>query len=303
VIVTPKSADRPPLAPPLAVDDYGDQVRRRLEAEVAGKYQILRELGRGGMSIVYQAIDVHLERQIAIKVLPPSLTTGSDTIERFRQEARTAAKLSHPNIVPIYAIGDRSGAIVWFSMAFIDGPLLSDLIEKRAPLPVAEAVGILGPIAGALDYAHHLGIVHRDIKPSNLIRSDRQDNQYMLMDFGIAKALAQSQALTGTGMALGTPLYMSPEQAVAGPISPATDQFSLAVIAYELLTGERPFDSDTAMGIIYRLTNEEPRPIHERNPALDSRTAAVVARALSKRREQRFPSVTSFVEALRATVR
>jgi hypothetical protein len=299
-------AERPSLVfldvdespPPRAgADLFEQQITRLITDATHGLYDIERVLGRGGMSIVYKAREVALERLVAIKVLPPSLTVDASVMERFRREAITSASLSHPNIVPIYRISEPHDPLAWYAMMFVEGPTLRSLIDGTERPGRAEAARLLGPVAAALDYAHSRGVVHRDIKPENLVRGAGGD--YMVMDFGIAKSLQVSEKLTGTGMAIGTPRYMSPEQALAREVSAATDQYALAVVAFELLTGRVPFDGD-GFHIAYQHIQESPPSVSELNAAVPPAAAQAVARALSKDPAQRFPSVAAFVSALAA---
>jgi hypothetical protein len=295
---TPQPGAPPPEGSPSDPGRvFSEQVMGLLREDTAGHYEILHEIGRGGMSVVFLARDLRLNRQVAIKVLPPSLTMDAQMMARFRHEAQTAAQLSHPAIVPIYAIsGD--GPLVWYSMMYVDGPTLQMRIEQDAPLSAAPVADLLEPVAAALDYAHRSGVIHRDIKPDNILRGPL--GGYMLLDFGIAKALATPAALTGTGMAIGTPRYMSPEQLMAREVSAATDQYALATVAFELLTGRAPFESDNVHGIMMEKLGGPPPPATRFNPAVPAGAGRALARALSPEPEARFGTVGEFVTALRA---
>ncbi len=207
-----------------------DLVREALAAE----YEIIEELGRGGMALVYRARDRQLEREVAIKVLPFSLAFDAEFVERFQREARTAAQLEHPNIIPIYRVG-RSGRVIYFVMKYLRGGSLSTVLQERKKLTPPEIRRLLLEAGGALGYAAQRGIVHRDIKPDNIMFDEF--GQCLLTDFGIAKA-ASGQKLTGTGMSIGTPHYMSPEQARAQAIDGRSDIYSLGVVAYQCLSGD-----------------------------------------------------------------
>jgi serine/threonine protein kinase len=233
-----------------------DLVREALAAE----YEILEELGRGGMALVYRAKDRHLEREVAIKVLPFSLAFDSEFVERFQREARTAAQLEHPNIIPIYRVG-RSGRVIYFVMKFLRCGALSTVLAERRKLNPPEIRRLLIEAGSALGYAAQRGIVHRDIKPDNIMFDEF--GQCLLTDFGIAKA-ASGQRLTGTGMSIGTPHYMSPEQARAQGIDGRSDIYSLGVVAYQALTGRPPFVGNSSVEILVQHLN---RPI----PALAPR--------------------------------
>jgi len=230
-----------------------DVVREALQED----YNILSELGRGGMAIVYRAHEKQLDREVALKVLPLSLGFDAEFVERFQREARTAAKLEHPNIIPIYRVG-KSGRVIYFTMKLLRGKSLAELVEERGPISVEETKRILSETAGALGYAHKHQIVHRDIKPDNILLDD--SGHAIVMDFGIAKAATGSR-LTGTGMAIGTPHYMSPEQARAQPLDGRSDIYSLGVVTYQCLVGKVPFDAEDAFSIGYKhITEPVPDP-------------------------------------------
>ncbi len=221
-----------------------DMVREQLKEE----YEILQELGRGGMAIVFRAREKQLERDVAIKVLPFSLAFDKEFVERFQREARTAAKLEHPSIIPIYRVG-KSGRVIYFVMKFLRGKPLSAVLGTRGALPVPEIKKTLIEVGRALAYAHKSGIVHRDIKPDNIMFDEH--GQAVVTDFGIAKA-AVGGKLTGTGMAIGTPHYMSPEQARAQQLDGRSDLYSLGVVAYQCLAGVVPFDGEDSFSIGYK---------------------------------------------------
>ena len=220
-------------------------------------YHIISELGRGGMAVVYRAHEKQLDREVALKVLPSSLGFDAEFVERFQREARTAAKLEHPNIIPIYRVG-KSGRVIYFTMKLLRGKSLAELVEERGPISVGETKRLLSETAGALGYAHKHEIVHRDIKPDNILLDD--SGHAIVTDFGIAKAATGSR-LTGTGMAIGTPHYMSPEQARAQPLDGRSDIYSLGVVTYQCLLGKVPFDAEDAFSIGYKhITEPLPDP-------------------------------------------
>jgi serine/threonine protein kinase len=266
-----------------------DLVREALTAE----YEIIEELGRGGMALVYRARDRHLEREVAIKVLPFSLAFDSEFVERFQREARTAAQLEHPNIIAIYRVG-RSGRVIYFVMKFLRGGSLSTVLAERKKLSPPEIRRLLLEAGSALGYAAQRGIVHRDIKPDNIMFDEF--GQCVLTDFGIAKA-ASGQRLTGTGMSIGTPHYMSPEQARAQSIDGRSDIYSLGVVAYQCLTGEVPYDGEDSFSIGYKHITE-PIP----NPSLitadERRVFEVIKRMLMKDPADRFQSCEELVASL-----
>src|SRR5205814_113388 len=226
-----------------------DMVRQELNEE----YEILEELGRGGMAIVFKAKEKQLDREVAIKVLPFSLAFDKEFVERFQREARTSAKLEHPNIIPIYRVG-KSGRIIYFVMKFLRGKPLSSVLASRGSLPPVEIKRILAEVGRALAYAHKKEIVHRDIKPDNIMFDEH--GHAVVTDFGIAKA-ASGGKLTGTGMSIGTPHYMSPEQAKAQPLDGRSDIYSLGVVGYQCLTGGVSFDGEDAFSIGYKHSMKE----------------------------------------------
>jgi serine/threonine-protein kinase len=222
-----------------------------------GKYRIAGELGRGGMAIVYKAVDTVLGRTVAIKVLPPQLGLDADPLKRFHREAQLAAQLDHPGIVPIHDIGEQDG-LHFIVMKFLEGKNLNEIMEKQGALPVPQAVTILRQVASALDYAHGRGIIHRDIKPSNVIVGP--DGHATLTDFGIARAVAGAR-LTQHSMTIGTPGYMSPEQFDGAELDYRSDLFSLGVTACEMLTGRVAYAGTTPEAVLKaRFTTEPPSP-------------------------------------------
>src|SRR6266705_5824415 len=266
-----------------------DLVREALASE----YEIIEELGRGGMALVYRARDRQLEREVAIKVLPFSLAFDAEFVERFQREARTAAQLEHPNIIPIYRVG-RSGRVIYFVMKFLRGKPLSNILAARGSLPPAEIRKILADVARALAYAHKKEIVHRDIKPDNIMFDEH--GHAVVTDFGIAKA-ASGGKLTGTGMSIGTPHYMSPEQAKAQPLDGRSDIYSLGVVAYQCLTGGVPFDGEDSFSIGYKHIMEEiPTPPLE-NPE-KRQLFEIVRKMMAKTPAARFQNAEELVSVL-----
>jgi hypothetical protein len=285
----------PSSTPAAPLDDAGvAKLTRLLREETAGDYEIDRELARGGMGVVYVATEIQLRRRVAIKVLPPALTFGQGAIERFRREARTAAALDHPNIIPIYRVS-AGGELLWYSMKLLGGKSLDTILEERKRLELEETVAMLDQVADALDYAHQHGVIHRDIKPGNIILDDR--GRVTVTDFGIAKEIQEASA-SASGRLLGTPHYMSPEHYRGTEISGAADQYSLGVVAFECFSGRVPFDAATAYELLNKHVVEPPPPLSELRPDLSPDAYAAIDRALAKRREDRFSSVTDFVNAL-----
>src|SRR6266545_1953759 len=266
-----------------------DLVREALAAE----YEIIEELGRGGMALVYRAKDRHLEREVAIKVLPFSLAFDSEFVERFQREARTAAQLEHPSIIAIYRVG-RSGRVIYFVMKFLRGGSLSTVLGERKKLTPPEIRRLLHEAGSALGYAAQRGIVHRDIKPDNIMFDEF--GQCVLTDFGIAKA-ASGQKLTGTGMSIGTPHYMSPEQARAQSIDGRSDIYSLGVVAYQCLTGTVPYDGEDSFSIGYKHITE-PIPMPHLPTADERRVFEIIKRMLMKEPADRFQTCEELIASL-----
>ena len=265
--------------------------------EQIGRYQIVGELGRGAMGIVYRALDPAIGRTIAIKTIRLADLTDPSERERLRErlvrEAQSAGILSHPGIVTIYDIA-QEGDMAYVFMEFVDGPPLDKMLEGETP-PGGEALlSILHQTAVALDYAHRKGIVHRDIKPANIMIAE--DGSAKITDFGVAKIV--SQQMTQAGAMMGTPSYMSPEQVQGIPVDGRADQFSLGVIAYELLTGEKPFAAEYLPTLLYKIVREEPAAPQRLNPTLDDAVEAVLRRALAKSPDDRFPTCAEFTAAL-----
>jgi serine/threonine-protein kinase len=266
-----------------------DMVRQELDAE----YEIIEELGRGGMAIVFKAKEKQLDREVAIKVLPFSLAFDKEFVERFQREARTSAKLEHPSIIPIYRVG-KSGRIIYFVMKFLRGKPLSSVLVARGSLPPVEIKRILIDVSRALAYAHKKEIVHRDIKPDNIMFDEH--GHAVVTDFGIAKA-ASGGKLTGTGMSIGTPHYMSPEQAKAQSLDGRSDIYSLGVVGYQCLTGSVPFDGEDSFSIGYKHIMEEiPTPPLD-NPE-KRQLFEIIRKMMAKTPAQRFQNADELVSVL-----
>src|SRR5690242_8592591 len=259
-----------------------------------GEYEILAELGRGGMATVYLGHDIALDRKVAIKVMSPALLTGDGMVERFKREARTAASLSHPNIIPIYAVkeGDQ---IVYFVMKFVEGRPLDSIIKETGKLPIQMVQQILQQVGAGLGYAHKRGIIHRDVKPANVMVDT--EGWAVVTDFGIAK-VTETKGLTMTGATVGTPSYMSPEQCAAKELTGASDQYSLGVMAYEMLAGKLPFNADSIMAIMYSHFNDPPPPIEQVRPDCPPEIVTAVMRMLAKEPTERFPTVEDAISAI-----
>jgi serine/threonine protein kinase len=270
-----------------------DLLLERLRAATLGEYEIYGELGRGGMATVYLAHELALDRKVAIKVMAPALTYGSGMTERFKREARTSAQLSHPNIIPVYAVRE-AGELLFFIMKLVEGTPLDSIMKELGKLPIPMVEAILAQIGGAFGYAHRRGVVHRDIKPSNILIDE--EGWAVVTDFGIAK-VQQSEALTQTGTAVGTPTYMSPEQCGGGEIDGRSDQYSLGVVAYEMLTGRPPF-AGGMMTLMYAHFHEPVPPIELSRPDCPEPLRAAVMRMLEKDPAARWPSVEEAVAAI-----
>ena len=273
-----------------------DPMLERVVAAVGNAYDIESEIGRGGMAVVYQATDVRLRRRVAIKVLPPELAFRPDVRSRFLREAQTAAQLSHPDIVPIYSVDEQNG-LVFFVMALVEGESLAARFS-RGPLEIEDARRILAEVADALAYAHAHGVIHRDIKPDNILL-DRDSGHALVTDFGIARAAEADSRLTATGITVGTPAYMSPEQGMGDrDVDGRSDIYSLGVVAYQVLTGSLPFRANNTPAMIMKHVSETPRPVRELRRDVPPALAAAIERALAKDPDDRFPDAATFRDAL-----
>ena len=277
-----------------------DYLHDRVVAAVGDQYLIEAEIGRGGMAAVFRALDLRLHRHVAIKALPPELAFNNDVRTRFLREAQTAAQLSHPNIVPIYTVDERGG-VVFFVMALVEGESLAARLSRQPRLSVDAVRRVLSEVADALDYAHSCGVVHRDIKPDNILL-DRTTGRAVVTDFGIARAAVGDARLTQTGVAVGTPAYMSPEQAMGDrDVDGRSDQYSLGVVAYQMLVGQTPFKAANTPAMLVKHLSEIPRPVRDSRPDVPTELAAAVDRALSKKPEERWPSAGAFRDAVNAS--
>ncbi len=268
---------------------------QRLQRLVEGKYRVERMVGKGGMGAVFLAHDLTLEREVAIKVLPPDISMDEHIVKRFQQEAKTAAKLDHTNIIPIYRV-ESEGGLNYFVMKYIVGTSLEDVLDQKQPLNNEYIQRVLWEAACALGHAHQRGVVHRDVKPANIMFD--HDGRVMLTDFGISKALQAASGFTGTGMIIGTPHYMAPEQAKGATVDGRADQYSLGVVGYRMITGELPYTGDSVHTILYKHIFEEiPRAASKRGDTPAFLTTAI-SRALSKEPDQRFPTMEDFATAV-----
>ena len=279
--------------------DVTAELQDRLTHVLNGRYVVKKLLGAGGMGAVFLADDLTLERTVAIKVLPPDMSRDERVVARFQREAKTAAKLDHRNIIPIHRVESESG-LHYFVMKYVTGRSLDAILEGGQPLPVPLATRVLTEAAAALGHAHQRGVVHRDVKPANIMLD--ADDQVVLTDFGISKAGDLTSQLTQTGMIIGTPYYMAPEQATGREVDGRADQYSLAVLGFQLFTGTLPFTGDSAHTIIYRHVSEEAPLVSSLRGDAPAAVVATLARALRKQPEERFPTMEEFASALRGDV-
>ncbi len=274
------------------------ELRSHIASVLDSAYELDKEIGRGGMGIVYKARDRRLKRTVAVKLLPPELSFRSEIRSRFLREAETAAQLSHPNIVPIYSV-DEKGGLVFFVMGFIDGDNLARRIQERGPMPADDVRRILRDVADALAYAHANKVVHRDIKPDNIL-IDAQSQRPMVTDFGIARAISEGSdaRLTATGIAIGTPAFMSPEQSAGDrDVDGRSDLYSLGIVAYQMLCGDLPFTANSTPALLVKHLSERPVPIDQR-ASVPPDLARIVMLLLEKDPANRFQSATELKSAL-----
>jgi serine/threonine protein kinase len=262
-----------------------------------GRYEVIGELGQGAMGVVYKAKDPLIDRVVAIKTINLGLALDEkDEYEgRFYQEAKAAGRLNHPNIVTIYDVG-KSGDVAYIAMEFLEGRELRDIMNERGILPVEQVLDVVAQVALGLAYAHEHGIVHRDVKPSNIMLV--RDGHAKITDFGIAR-MASAAVRTQTGMVLGSPKYMSPEQVMGKDIDQRSDIFSLGVMLYELLTGQAPFDGENVNAIMYQTLNVVPAPPNSLNPVVPEMVNFIVAKALAKSLDDRYQNAKDFAVDLR----
>jgi serine/threonine protein kinase len=268
-----------------------------LQRVVAGRYSIVRELGRGGMGIVFLARDVALERPVAIKLLPTPLALKAEHRARFVREARIAARLSHPNIVPIHSVEEHAD-LAFFVMGFVDGETLAARVARAGPLRIADAMRVTQEVAWALAHAHGHGVTHRDVKPDNILL-ERDTGRAIVTDFGIARIDAGPSASNPNAI-IGTPRYMSPEQANGAPVDGRSDLYSLGATVYFATTGHSPIDGDSAAAILARKVMLTPTPLGAVRSDVPPRFGAAVDRCLARDPAERWPTAEELVVAIRS---
>jgi len=278
--------------------ERAERLRQRLQGQVGPSYQMGPVIGRGGMGIVFRAREVSLDREVALKVLAFDALLNPEAFTRFEREARLAARLDHPNIVPIFAVGQGDGA-AFYTMRYVRGGSLESLIADQGALPLDDAVRLLREVASALDFAHGQGIVHRDVKPANILLSDGA--HAMVADFGIARAFTDEGGTSTSGSqtgVVGSPAYMAPEQWRGDKPGGAADQYALAVLAFELISGQRPFRDVSMQELLRMHLAEDPPAIETVRAGLPPCVGQAIRRAMAKNPADRFPTVSAFVAAL-----
>ncbi|MFN8651921.1 MAG: serine/threonine-protein kinase [Gemmatimonadales bacterium] len=264
-----------------------------LRQATLGEYEIVQEVGQGGMATVYMAHEIALDRKVAIKVMSPQFVHGDEMIARFKREARTAAGLTHPHIIPIYAVKE-SQQLVYFVMKYIRGRSLDQILRDVGPLPFPMVRSILADIGSALDYAHRQGVVHRDVKPGNIMIDE--EGFAVITDFGIARAI-EGEALTRSGTTVGTPSYLSPEACSGETVGAPADQYALGVVGYEMITGQLPFSADSSLGMMYAQVHTPPRSSEQFRPDCPPDLRDAVMRMLAKTPGDRFPTLREAAQA------
>ena len=292
-----------PIPPSAQSSDSPEarELRSRVVAAIGDNYELGQEIGRGGMAVVDSARDVRLKRAVALKVLPPDMAFRGDVRARFVREAQTAARLNHPHIVPIYAVDERD-SLVYFAMALVEGESLADVL-KRDPQPPIDFVGnVLEQVADALGYAHACGVVHRDIKPDNILL-DGSSGRAVVTDFGIARAAESGTRLTQTGIAVGTPAFMSPEQATGErEVDGRSDIYCLGVVGYLMLAGRLPFEAASTPAMLIKHVTEAPPPIRDFRPDAPRPLVRVLERCLQKKPYDRFEDARELRDAIRSAM-
>ncbi len=299
----PESAAAPSPAEAAERHRYATLSGQKLD----GRYRIVRKVGEGGMSFVYQGEDIETGRTVAIKVLTPRLSRDPPSVERLKREAVIAMRFDHPNVCPILRVGQTSDGVLYLVMPFLAGEALSDFETRRGQVPVDEGIPILAQACRGLQHAHNLGIVHRDLKPENVMlvpdQRERGGIRAVVMDFGLAKqrrAGSEVAKLTQTGIVLGTPEFMSPEQIRGKPLDGRSDVYAVGVLAFEMFTGQLPFSGRNAQETMLARLRGQPAAIRTVRPDLPARLEAVIARALSVQPVDRQASMDELAYALEA---
>ena len=283
------------LIPSVPGAEQVDELAQRLQAAIGEQYKVEKTLGAGGFAVVYLVRDLNLKRKLAVKVLSPDLITSRTVLERFRREAETVAQLSHPHIVPLHFIGQKD-ELLYLAMECIDGGSLVDRIDREKRLPPDDVVRITSEVASALAYAHKRGVIHRDIKPHNVL-IEAETGRCLVTDFGIART-AEGSSLTASGMLVGTPAYLSPEQVTGAPTDHRADIYALGVMAYEMLTGQPPFTGPTPTAVLMKRLSESPQPITKLRPDVPPALRDAIDGMLAQNPEERFQTAMDVVRAL-----
>jgi serine/threonine protein kinase len=276
-----------------------DPTLELLRATTLGEYEIMGELGRGGMACVYLAHDIALDRKVAIKVMLPDVLRQEGMTERFKREAKTAANLGHPHIIPIYTVRESPG-LLFFVMKYVEGRPLDSVICEIGQLPFNMVRTVVSQVGNALDYAHRRGVIHRDVKPANIMIDT--EGWAVVADFGIAK-VTEAHGLTISGSVVGTPYYMSPEQAEGAELTGASDQYSLGIVAYQMLAGKLPFDNPSLMALLLAHREATPPALESLRPDCPASMRVAVERMMAKKAGQRFPSVREAVATFTSSAR
>ena len=285
----------------------GGQTGDLVGAVIADRYNVIKKLGEGGMGTVYLAEHVKMGRKSAIKVMNPGMVSDADAISRFNREASNASRINHPNVAAVYDFGETSDGLIYLAMEFIEGPSLTKVIEENGSLPPARAAEITRQAAEALSVAHDMGIVHRDLKPDNIMLAKGRDGSDIVkvVDFGIAKAAeGENQNVTKTGLVVGTPEYMSPEQLAGDKLDGRSDTYSLALVTYAMLTGKLPFPAETIQESMIKRLTDEPKPLAEMKPdvAWPEAVQTVMTTALQRDAASRYQSASEYGRALHSAV-
>ena len=290
------SSELPP-ADPGVLQEAG---ATRLARALGDQYRVMRLVGRGGFAEVFEVTDLDLQRRLAVKVLRADLPWGPGTLSRFKQEARAIARLSHPHTVPIHFVGEGEG-LVYYAMPYVEGRTLSELLRVEGRFPVSRAIAVIDPILDALHHAHEHGIVHRDVKPDNIV-IESGTGRPLLVDFGIAKWLDGPAHVTDSGFIVGTPLYMSPEQALGSKVDGRTDLYGLGAVLFQLMTGAPPFEGNDSQEIVGRHL-QEPVPVSALSrDGIPPWLSRIIVRCLAKNPDDRYPNARALSPCLSAFI-